>query len=242
VDIPTASRTPLVAGEGEDAGPQLPVIRMQPSAIRGLKHAPSTRWREALLSAGMLAEVPSPDETDDPDDPRLWLTAVQTLLVDLTQLEDERDGLLWVDDHAGLRDAPWWMWVALLFQPWLAVEIGKRQADDIDRLFTILWVYGIPGGFAVALAGAIIYVIYTRRKERKARIRALRDRIAQVRVDLAQGAQRTLARDFVARSGHRLLVNTPSLAQADADTVEAVEARIVALQRDPPEGWVPLDI
>jgi len=234
VDIATVNQTPIA-----DDQPTLPVIRMRLGAIQGLKHAPSNRWREALLSAGMLAEVP---QTDDPDDPRAWLAAVQTLLMDLIQLEDERDGLMWIDDHAGLRDAPWWLWVMLLVQPWLAVELGKRQPDDIDRLFTLLWVYGLPGGIAVVLCGALIGVIHRRRKDRKARLIGLRGKISEVRKDLADGAARTLSRDFVARSGHRLLVSTPSLALAEPDAVAAMEARIEAFQRDPPDSWVPLDI
>ncbi len=216
----------------------LPVIRLNPGAIRGLKHASSKRWREALLAAGLLAEVAHPT---DPDDPRAWLVAVQTLLVDLTQLEDERDGLLWVDDHAGLRDAPWWLWLALLAQPWLAVELGKRQPDGIDRLFTLAWVYCLPGGLAVGICGALILLIYRRRKERKVRLIELRDDIAHVRKDLADGAARTLSRDFVARSGHRLLVSTPSLSRADPEAVAAMDARIEALQHDPPDSWVSLD-
>ena len=65
---------------------------------------------------------------------------------------------------------------------------------------------------------------------------------AEAHLDLADGAGRTLARDFAIRSGHRLLVNTPSLDLDDAVRVATVDARIAELQRDPPATWVRLDI
>ena len=228
--LPTASDT---AGE-----PRLPLIRMRPSAIHGLRNVTSTRWREALLAAGMLCEVP---ESDDPDDPRAWILAVQSLLFELAALEEERDSLLALDHRSGVLDAPWWMWLVLLFQPWLAVQIGKHQADSFDRFITLLWVYLIPGICAVGIGIGIGIGIYRRKAARRARLSELGDKIAQARTDLADGASRTLARDFALRSGHRLIVNTPSLDPDDTDGVAAVDARIAALQRTPPGTWTPLD-
>lgn len=221
-----------------DEAPALPVIELRSSTIGGLRHAPSHRWRETLLVAGLLSEV---DPTDDPDDPRGWLRALQGLLGELVALEERRDGLLWVDDRLFLHDAPWWLWVALLFQPWLAIELGRRQPDDTDKFVMMGLIYGIPGLIAISIGVSAAMLIRRRRHERKAELNAVKDRIRQVRADLAEGALRTLSRDFVARSGERLLVCTPSLLQATAEEAEHLTAAVEALKRQPPETWVDLD-
>lgn len=235
---------PVVRGPGEslplaDDAPAFPVVELRSSTIQGLRHAPSARWQEALLASGLLSEV---TPTDDPDDPRAWMLALQGLFTELVSLEDRRDGLRWVDDRLFLYDAPWWMWLALLFQPWLAVEIGKRQADDVDRLITIALVYGIPGLIAGMIGISAIVVIRRRRLERKEELNVLRDRIAAVRADLAQGALRTLERDFVARAGGRVLVCTPSLSRCTPEQAERMMERVEALKRVPPEHWEDLTV
>ena len=217
---------------------QLPVIRMQPAAIGTLRYATNVRWRQALLAAGLLSEVA---ETSDPDDPRAWILAVQVLLLELTMLEEERDSLRALDHRAGVHDAPWWMWALLLLQPWLAVHLGRNEVDHFDRFITMLWVYLIPAIVAAGIGIGIGVVIFRRKAARKVRLRELDSEIAQTRAELAEGASRTLARDFATLSGQRLLVNTPSLDPYDTDGIAAMGERIVALQRTPPDTWTPLD-
>lgn len=219
------------------AAAPLRVIELRPAAVHGLRHAPARRWREALLSAGLLAEV---EPSDDPDDPRGWMLAVQGLLTELVALEERRDGLVWIDDRSLLHDAPWWLWLGLLFQPWLAVELGRRQPDDADKLITVGLIYGVPGAIAVGIGLTIAVVIRRRRTRRRAALTEVKQRIDAVRADLADGAARTLARDFVARAGERLLVCTPSLPRAAGPEAEALSDRVAALTRDPPDGWVDL--
>lgn len=229
VDPDPDARMPLA-----DAAPRLPVIELRPGLIDGLEHAPSKRWREALLSAGLLAEV-SP--SSDPDDPRGWILALQSLLAELIELEDARDGLMWIDDRPFFHDAPWWMWLLLVAQPWLALTLGQQKGDGTDPLVLAGLVYIIPGFCTVLIVLTTAVIIQRRRRARTEELGVLRERIKQVRSDLADGARRTLQRDFVALAGERLLVCTPSLSRGPGPhsdpALDALRARVEALKQSP---------
>lgn len=224
-----------------DHRPAVPVIQMRADVLRGMSHAPSARWREVLLSAGLLTELAGFDAaTASPDDPRAWIAAVQALMQDLVALEAQRDALLWIDDRPFYRDVPPVLWIGVVLWPWLALEVGRRQADDIDKFVALFLFYVIPALVSVGLG---VWAVFWVRKQRAGRRRdreSVSAAIAQTRIDLLEGAKRTLARDFVARVGPRLLVSAPSLATLDAEAAQAMRVAVDRWQQSPPSDWVDL--
>jgi hypothetical protein len=233
---PPLVRDPAVE---DNLPPALPVIELRSATVGSLRHAPAARWREVLLAAGLLAEV---DSTDDPHDPRAWMAALQGLLHELVELEDKRDSLVWVDERPFLYDAPWWMWLLVVSQPCLASRVAHTQTDDIDQVIAFGVVYIIPMLLLVGLLTATYLIIRRRQTARRDELAAVKRRIEQIRADLADGATRTLARDFVASAGPRLLVCVPSLTRASPALAQQLTDQVEAFKRAPPDTWVDLDL
>jgi len=222
-----------------DEAASLPVVQLQAGGIDGLRHAPSMRWRQIMLAAGLLAEVP---EADDPADPRAWIAALQELLAELVFLEEHRDGLVWQDDRFFIHDAPWWVWVGLVCQPFLAFTLGGAQTDDVHQVVIFLLIYVIPGTLAVCFGAVAAARVRRLRAARKAELRSIKARIKQIRVELFEGIQRTLGRNFIARAGSRLLVCVPAMGEASGPALTRLAETVESLKRSPPEGWVDLEV
>ena len=232
---------PPVVREARDLSTDLPELRVTELSSRligSLANASASRCREVMLAAGLLTEVQA---SNDPDDPRAWMLAVQSLLLDLTALEELRDRLLSRDDRLVIRDAPLWAWLTPLGLPLLGWGLAGRMSSQSSQVVTVFLTTFLP----VVVWSSSVVVLYLasikRRRERRARYAQTMIDIQDIRASMLEGAARTLARDFVARAGSRLLVCTPSRAGASPEQLDAWLLELDRWKRAPPESWQDID-
>jgi len=169
------------------------------------------------------------------------MQAVQDLLHELTVLEDHRDGLVCMDDRLMIRDAPVWAWLLPAVLPLLGFSLAGLSDSVGMQLVSVLLTIGIPV-FLWVVGVVVAYGIARRRRsDRHDELKVTKEQIIQTRTSLMEGASSILARDFVARAGHRLLVCTPSLPGADDACVAAWQDELKHYQVEPPDQWVDLD-
>lgn len=231
---------PVVRASAEQAGagPELRVVELSSGQLASLENAPASRCRDALLAAGLLTEVRASDQAEDP---RGWILAVQELLQELTALEDQRDGLVARDDRLMIRDAPLWAWVVPLGLPllgwWMSGWMSTTAGQILSVLLTVIVPVVVWSGGVVVLYGLAV----RRRDARRAQLAQTKQDVQHTRAAMLEGAARILARDFVARAGSRLLVCTPSRARAAPERVEAWLGELERYKHDPPEAWLDID-
>ena len=226
------------AGGGAVGLPELKQVNLSSRLIASLANASAGRCREVLLAAGLLTEVQA---TDDPDDPRAWMLAVQSLLLDLTALENLRDRLMSRDDRLVIRDAPLWAWLTPLGLPLLGWGMAGQMSSTAGQVLSVVLTIVLPCLVWSVSVVVLYFAAIKRRRERRERYAQTRVDIKETRRSLLEGASRTLARDFVARAGSRLVVCTPSFAMASPERVEVWLLELETWKRAPLQGWRDLD-
>ena len=224
---------------------------------------PSWRWQERLLECGLLAEVPRGTAGDAP---QAWIRALQSLLRELREAEEELTGV----DSGQLsfrEDVPWQVWAALGAFPLLAffmAIIPDAYGDRLKVLGAAYVLLGMVGAFGLGWMGLLLLQDKHRRRARREELLASMPELSR---HLWEGTRSTLARSFVARGRDALLVCTPhgdwlrvcarrlreSWESSDSSRARALsdqlQARAVAVEQArqghcsaPPDDWTDRDL
>lgn len=235
----------------------LRVIHLRVERLQNVpSHALARIWREAMLHAGLLTELPH--TSDDPDDPRGWMVALQRLLAELDDVETTLASLRTRDVGMHFKDVPWWMWVGVLLQPLVAILFGMimGDAESANRYWAALVVYGVPGALALGILGWAWLRTMRRSIARDRVVAEETERRDQVRRSLQEGCAALSERSFVARAGTCIVVSTVDydwlmsaaddvrrvgdalLADQLAAEARTLDAQIRTALREPPDEWV----
>lgn len=235
----------------------LPVRWLRPAPVRNPSpHATAERWRDMLLHAGFLVDLPP---SVDDDDPRGWIAGVQQLLGELEAAEDTVAGLqtrFWDIQWKGFRDLPFSLLVLMFVVPGVIASLLTTFPELFGgHLVELLALSTLPYFSVVIVKNLDRIRLIVSRDLRDRRLRAARVHRDRTRDELARGVAATLERSFVARGGPGLIACAPDLEwlaraartarmSCDNDVAESIltehqriEAAVQAALASPPEHW-----
>ena len=131
----------------------LRVIHLRVERLQNVpSHALARIWREAMLHAGLLTELPH--TSDDPDDPRGWMVALQRLLAELDDVETTLASLRTRDVGMHFKDVPWWMWVGVCAAACRGpVRNDHGRCGIREPVLGSAGGEGVPGALALGILG-----------------------------------------------------------------------------------------
>jgi hypothetical protein len=235
----------------------LPVRWLRAAPVRDPSpHASAERWRDMLLQAGFLVDVPP---AVDDDDPRAWIAGVQQLLGELEAAEDVVAGLqtrFWDIQWKGFRDLPFSLIALMLVVPGVIASLLATFPELFGgHLVELLALSTLPYFSVVIVKNLDRIRLIVSRDLRDRRLRAARLHRDRTRDALARGVAATLERSFVARGGPGLIAcaadhewleraaraarktDDNNLLESIIEEQQRIETATRTALRTPPEHW-----